>query len=151
MTAREINKRKLSKSILEMKFMKKTKEKFMKEEEDEESRNMYSNEITDRMNKNSQYIEEPSLAICENLLVGRLSYKGMNPEIERLLELEELERAAKETPRDEADVSDSEMTNYFIDTRKTGDDPGKYSKYNVNKRKRFDQRQTPLKFKKHSY
>ncbi|XP_026469895.1 M-phase phosphoprotein 6-like [Ctenocephalides felis] len=154
MTSRENHKRKLSKSILEMKFMKRTKEKFQQEQEDEEGRNMYSNEITDKMrhNKGSQYIEETSFAICEDLLIGRLSYKGMNPEIERILELEELEKAAKETPKDEADVTDKEMTKYYIDkTGQRGNNESRtYSKYNI-KRKNTEQRNTPSKFLKPNY
>lgn len=39
---------KLSKSILEMKFMKKTKERVEKEEEDAEGHAMYSKEITEK-------------------------------------------------------------------------------------------------------
>lgn len=45
------NKVKLSKSILDMKFMKRTKDKVLKEEDDAQSRAMYSNEITEKMLK----------------------------------------------------------------------------------------------------
>ena len=57
---------------------------------------------------------EPSYVPCENLIVGRLSFKGMNPEIERILELEEeAERAANRPVVNEADVSDIEMANRY--------------------------------------
>lgn len=55
---------------------------------------------------------ESSFIPCENLIEGRLSFKGMNPEIERLLELEEL---AKRKPVDrsmKADISDLEMAQF---------------------------------------
>jgi M-phase phosphoprotein-6 len=49
---------------------------------------------------------------CENLIVGRLSFHGMNPEIERILELEhESDRA--EMDINENDVSDFEMANRY--------------------------------------
>lgn len=66
-------KTKLSKGILDMKFMKRTKDKVNKEEDDATSRAMYSNEITDKMlQDSSQYIIEPSYIPCENLVEGKL-------------------------------------------------------------------------------
>lgn len=52
-----------------------------------------------------------SYAFCEELVEGRLSFQGENPELERLIELEELEKQAKQEkpPENEADVSDAEM------------------------------------------
>lgn len=112
------DKKKLSKSVLEMKFMKRTKEKILKEEDDAEGRAMYSNEITDKMlNEKSQYIIENSYVPCENLKEGRFSFHGMNPEIERLLELEEeARRLASEnalSKRMNKDVSDRQMANVY--------------------------------------
>lgn len=62
----------------------------------------------------SNYILESSFIPCENLIEGRLSFRGMNPEIERLLELEDL---AKRPPIDRSmktDVTDSEMAQYGL-------------------------------------
>ncbi|XP_054284818.1 M-phase phosphoprotein 6-like [Macrosteles quadrilineatus] len=113
MTAREMNKTKLSKGILEMKFMKRTKDKVIKELQDEEGRLMFGNQITEGMRAGmSNYILEPSFIPCEDLIDGRLSFRGMNPEIERLMELEEL---AKRKPVDRSmatDVSDVEMAKF---------------------------------------
>ncbi|XP_055903812.1 M-phase phosphoprotein 6 [Eupeodes corollae] len=103
----------LSKGILEMKFMQRTKAKVDKEIEEAEGRAMYSSEITDRMNQNSNFIIEPSFMHCEGLIEGRLSYRGMNPEIERLLELEQEEKDKKTRPQQPNDVSDKEMKAFY--------------------------------------
>lgn len=111
----------LSKSILEMKFMKRTREKVLKEEDDERSRAMYSHEITDKMKKDiCQYIMEPSYVPCENLSDGRYSFRGMNPEIERLNQLEnEAINAAKDKDVVK-DVSDADMSaSYYHTIKKT--------------------------------
>ncbi|XP_037042408.1 M-phase phosphoprotein 6 [Bradysia coprophila] len=113
-------KSRLSKSILDMKFMKRTKEKVIKEEDDAEGRAMYLSEMTDKMlTGNSQFIIEPSYVPCENLKDGRISFRGMNPEIERLLELEEQERQSKADVDVKKDVTDTEMSNYYGNVVKT--------------------------------
>lgn len=118
--ASERNKLKLSKSILDMKFMKRTKEKVLKEEDDAQSRAMYSNEITEKMKKNeSRFIIEPSYMICEDLNEGRFSFRGMNPEIERLMELEEQAKLAKIDKNVKKDVTDEDMTAYYGNVKRT--------------------------------
>lgn len=113
-------KSRLSKSILEMKFMKRTKDKVIKEEDAAEGRAMYLSEMTDKMlSGNSQFIIEPSYVPCENLKEGRVSFRGMNPEIERLLELEELELQSKTENDVKKDVTDAEMTDYYGNVVKT--------------------------------
>lgn len=97
-----------------MKFMKRTKEKVIKEEDAAEGRAMYLSEMTDKMlTKDSQFIIEPSYVPCENLTEGRISFRGMNPEIERLLELEEQERQSKLDHDVKKDVTDTEMADYY--------------------------------------
>lgn len=118
--ASDRNKIKLSKSILEMKFMKRTKEKVLKEEDDAQSRAMYSNEITEKMRKNeSPFIIETSYMICEDLNEGRFSFRGMNPEIERIMELEEQAKLAKIEPNVKKDVTDEDMTAYYGNVKRT--------------------------------
>lgn len=103
-----------------MKFMKRTKEKVIKEEDAAEGRAMYLSEMTDKMLMgNSQFIIEPSYVPCENLKEGRVSFRGMNPEIERLLELEELEKQSKADNDVKKDVTDAEMTDYYGNVVKT--------------------------------
>lgn len=114
------NKVKLSKSILDMKFMKRTKEKVLKEEDDAQSRAMYSNEITEKMLKSeSCYIIEPSYVPCEDLNDGRFSFRGMNPDIERILELEEQAKQATIDQNVKKDVTDEDMTAYYGNVKKT--------------------------------
>lgn len=110
---------KLSKTILEMKFMKRTKEKVLKEEDDAQGRAMYSNEITERMRSDCPYISEPSYIPCEDLNDGRFSFRGMNPEIERLLELEEQAKQASIDKNVSKDVSDADMATYYSGVMKT--------------------------------
>ncbi|KAL0849173.1 hypothetical protein ABMA28_013514 [Loxostege sticticalis] len=78
----------LPKSVLEMKFMRKTRERIEKELENTQGHDsLYSNIITNEMrHATGNFISESSFIFCEDLLEGRLSYKGMNPEIERLME-----------------------------------------------------------------
>ncbi|TMW53185.1 hypothetical protein DOY81_001728 [Sarcophaga bullata] len=121
MSAKNSTKPRLSKGILEMKFMQRTKAKVDKEIEAAEGRAMYSNEITDKMlNSNSNFIIEPSFVHCENLIEGRLSFRGMNPEIERLLELEREEKAAAKRQEQSTDVSTEEMAKFYHGNKKAG-------------------------------
>nr|CAH0109201.1 unnamed protein product [Daphnia galeata] len=76
----------LSKNLLEMKFMKRTKEKTEKELEDEERQEAFANEITSAMlSHGSKFLMESSYSACENLSFGRMSFKGANPEIEKIM------------------------------------------------------------------
>ncbi|XP_055530883.1 M-phase phosphoprotein 6 [Wyeomyia smithii] len=138
----KMNKVHLSKGILEMKFMSRTREKLEKEKDDAEGRALYSNEITDKMlHDSSKYIIETSYVPCEDLIEGRVSYGGMNPEIERIIELEknkdlaikiEKERAeAAEKQRMRRDVPDEEMAKFYTSVVKT-------------MKKKYDKRQTIL-------
>ncbi|XP_011210605.2 M-phase phosphoprotein 6 [Bactrocera dorsalis] len=113
MSAKKVRPR-LSKGILEMKFMQRTKAKVDKEIEEAEGREMYSQEITQKMlNSNSNYIMEPSFVHCENLIEGRLSFRGMNPEIERLLELEQADKLANTRHEQPTEVSDKDMASFY--------------------------------------
>ncbi|XP_062129314.1 M-phase phosphoprotein 6 [Drosophila sulfurigaster albostrigata] len=104
----------LSRGVLDMKFMQRTKLKVAKEDDDEQSRALYSNELNTKMlNSNSNFIIEPSYAICEGLIDGRLSFRGMNPEIERLMELEQVEKDGKSRPEQPKDVTDQEMVETY--------------------------------------
>lgn len=114
MSNKHASKPSLSKGILEMKFMQRTKAKVDKEEEAAEGRAMYSKEISEKMlNSNSNFIIEPSFVHCENLIEGRLSFRGMNPEIERLLELEREEKQASKTIEQPTDVSQEELIKLY--------------------------------------
>lgn len=51
---------------------------------------------------------EPSYVFCEKLVDGRLSFQGMNPTIEKLMEARKNAKAKVET-KQEADISDEQM------------------------------------------
>ncbi|KAF5287563.1 hypothetical protein FQA39_LY15892 [Lamprigera yunnana] len=88
---------KLSKTVLDMKFMKKTKERVEKEQDD---------------------AEEVSVTSCKDLIEGRLSFGGMNPEIEKLMG-DIYKQSSKQEKINETDVSDIEMAQNYSSTVET--------------------------------
>ncbi|XP_063704190.1 M-phase phosphoprotein 6 [Culicoides brevitarsis] len=132
--------KKLSKSVLQMKFMKRTREKVEQEEEEEQGRAMYSSEITEKMlHGNSNIFIEPSYVICEGLIeCGRFSFGGMDKDIERLMELEAQAKLAlkEEDTREKQkemtkDVNDEDMIKYYNSLMDTVG-----NKFNKHKRRR---------------
>ncbi|XP_017787002.1 PREDICTED: M-phase phosphoprotein 6 [Nicrophorus vespilloides] len=110
---------KLSKSVLDMKFMKKTKDRVEKEADDAEGNAMYSSEITEDMKKSGTIFVNTSIMNCRNLIEGRLSFGGMNPDIEKIMSdtyVKQLEDAEKQN---EKDVSDQEMAEGYSTLNKT--------------------------------
>ncbi|KAH0564648.1 M-phase phosphoprotein 6 [Cotesia glomerata] len=104
----------LSKSILQMKFMKRTKEKVDKEKFQMEGEEYFENQLTTKMKKESgKYVMESSYVFCEQLVDGRLSFRGMNPEIEKLMEQENNLKNLKEEIKRETEVSDEQMAKRF--------------------------------------
>ncbi|EPQ07447.1 M-phase phosphoprotein 6 [Myotis brandtii] len=64
--------------------------------------------------KESFIIEEQSFLFCEDLLYGRMSYRGFNPEIEKLvLQVNAKNKAEVEDETVELDVSDEEMARRY--------------------------------------
>ncbi|CAG9826303.1 unnamed protein product [Diabrotica balteata] len=122
----------LSRAILEMKFMKKTKEKVEKEIDDEEGRSMYSNEITDEMRKSGNLVfVSTSIVNCKNLIDGRLSFGGKNPDIEKLMASNYTKLLEEQEQKKEKDVSDADMAKGYSTLVKT---IGK--KFNKDKKKK---------------
>lgn len=91
-----------------MKFMKKTRERIEKEMENtQDHSSLYSNIITNEMRSASgNFISESSFIFCDTMVEGRLSFKGMNPEIERLMELENADKNEQPSSEMVKDVSD---------------------------------------------
>lgn len=105
---------KLSRAILDMKFMKKSKIRVEQEEEAAEGQAMYSNEITEEMRKGGKYkIVEVSMNTCSDLIEGRLSFGGMNAKVERLMSTEYAKRHEIVEKQKEKDVSDFEMAKRY--------------------------------------
>ncbi|XP_032674819.1 M-phase phosphoprotein 6 [Odontomachus brunneus] len=100
----------LSKNILQMKFMQRTKEKVEKQQFQEEGEIYFGNQITERMKKESEkFVIEPSYVFCENLVNGRMSFQGMNPVIEKYMELMQNKEKIMEEEL-QTEVSDEQMT-----------------------------------------
>ena len=74
---RRPGKKKLSKNLLEMKFMKRTKEKTEKMDEEEVRARMFDGEVNGAMRDGAtRIIVEPSYVNIENLRFGRMAFKG---------------------------------------------------------------------------
>ncbi|XP_013772817.1 M-phase phosphoprotein 6-like [Limulus polyphemus] len=112
MTMEPREKVKLSKHVLDMKFMKRSKEKVQKETEEEERKSILENHVIHDLKKEGKkFIMEPSFGPCEELVSGRMSFKGMNPEIERIMAEREL--AANPNQHKMDGISDKEMTERY--------------------------------------
>ncbi|KAK7872471.1 hypothetical protein R5R35_014264 [Gryllus longicercus] len=112
MNRHDAEKKKLSKGLLEMKFMKRSKEKAEKELEAEETESLFA--IPSKMKQGTKYIIEPSYIPCEDLIVGRLSFNGMNPEIELIMQKEAgIVQEEPEIKEEEADVTEEEMARHY--------------------------------------
>ena len=117
---RSSGKKKLSKNVLEMKFMKRTKEKTEIDAENEERQAMFANSITAAMkHQGSRFITEPSYVNIENLNFGRLAFNGMNPEIEKMAEDDRAQKEGAESEKREKDVQDEEMLEYYSNVSNT--------------------------------
>ncbi|XP_026519419.1 M-phase phosphoprotein 6-like [Terrapene carolina triunguis] len=93
-----------------------TKKQLEEEEKKIISEEHWYLDLPELKEKESFIIEERSFMPCEDLLYGRMSFKGFNPEIEKLMiqmnsryKKEEIE--ADDTA--EADVSDEEMARRY--------------------------------------
>lgn len=105
-----------------MKFMQRAKEnedKKRKVSEGEEEQ-VFDKEIMDLCRREcDRYLSTESFALCMDLRYGRMSFKGMNPEVEKLMKEKESERARKsgqvkpeleeEEEEEPADVSEQEL------------------------------------------
>lgn len=74
----------LSKNVLSMKFMQRTKEKIEEKQEVETLIGKVGDDCKDRP-EIDVWKTEDSYVPCQNLLFGRMSFRGFNPEIERLM------------------------------------------------------------------
>lgn len=110
---------KLSKNLLRMKFMQRGMDAETKKQLEEDEKRIISDEhwyldLPELKAKENLIIEEKSLVPCEDLRFGRISFKGFNPEVEKLMVLmnpkEETETENEEDlSRMKTDVTDEEM------------------------------------------
>ncbi|XP_034443041.1 M-phase phosphoprotein 6 [Hippoglossus hippoglossus] len=110
---------KLSKNLLRMKFMQRGLDAETKKQLEEDERRIISDEhwyldLPELKAKENLIIEEKSFVPCEDLTFGRLSFRGFNPEVEKLMTLmnprdEGKAEEEEETSRMPTDVTDEEM------------------------------------------
>ncbi|KFM59940.1 M-phase phosphoprotein 6, partial [Stegodyphus mimosarum] len=106
------SKAKLSSNVLQMKFMKKSKEKCEKEAEEERRKIMFENEFSDTLIREGNLCRmESSFIPCLQLLNGRFSFRGVNPEIEKLMEENEMKDMEKLKKMD--GISNQEMAQRY--------------------------------------
>nr|XP_013009147.1 M-phase phosphoprotein 6-like [Cavia porcellus] len=114
-------KTKLSKNLLRMKFMQRGLDSETKKQLEEEEKKIISEEywyldLPELKEKESFIIEEQSFLLCEDLLYGRMSFRGFNPEVEKLMLQMNAKNKAEEEEEDETvevDVSDEEMARRY--------------------------------------
>ncbi|KAI5626962.1 M-phase phosphoprotein 6, partial [Silurus asotus] len=111
---------KLSKNLLRMKFMQRGLDADVKKQLEEEEKRIISDEhwyldLPELKAKESYIIEERSYVPCEDLVYGRMSFKGFNSEVEKLMVLmnapkeEEDEEEEKDITRMDTDITDEDM------------------------------------------
>ncbi|XP_040838241.1 M-phase phosphoprotein 6 isoform X1 [Ochotona curzoniae] len=113
-------KTKLSKNLLRMKFMQRGLDLETKKQLEEEEKKIISEEhwyldLPELKEKESYIIEEQSFLSCEDLLYGRMSFRGFNPEVEKLMLQMNAKNTAEEVEDEtvELDVSDEEMARRY--------------------------------------
>ncbi|XP_018496915.1 M-phase phosphoprotein 6 isoform X2 [Galendromus occidentalis] len=133
----------LSKNVLEMKFMKRTKEKYEKDLFEAEQKALFSTSVTQEMEnkraKKKRFIQENSFVPCADLVSGRMSFKGRNPWIE-----DEREQPSGEDRGSMGGIQDEEFAERYSSTVDT------MSKKFLRKRDRPNDEASPKnkKFKK---
>ncbi|KAH0956171.1 hypothetical protein HN011_002540 [Eciton burchellii] len=111
-----------------MKFMSKSRDKIEKKQFEKEGEEYFGNLFKSHLKKTTaKFVMEPSYVFCENLVNGRLSFRGMNPEIEKLMEARMKDIQDQIEAKKETDVSDEQMA---IQWQKM------QAKFNVTKKKR---------------
>ncbi|KAL6474221.1 hypothetical protein MHYP_G00177820 [Metynnis hypsauchen] len=108
---------KLSKNLLRMKFMQRGLDAEVKKQLEEEEKRIISDEhwyldLPELKAKESYIVEERSYIPCEDLVYGRMSFKGFNPEVEKLMVLMNVpkERDEKEEQEDDMTRMDTDIT-----------------------------------------
>ncbi|XP_051548379.1 M-phase phosphoprotein 6 [Myxocyprinus asiaticus] len=103
----------LSKNLLRMKFMQRGLDAETRKQLDEEEKRIISDEhwfldLPELKAKENYIIEERSYVPCEDLVYGRMSFRGFNPEVEKLMVL-------MNAPKDDEDEDDNGMSRMETD------------------------------------
>lgn len=103
----------MSKNLLQMKFMQRAKADAEKEKAEQSSSNVQDADLLELCRKEGdRYLTTNSFLYCANLRYGRMSYKGMNPEIEKLMELKDPKNdRTSSANNDNDDITEVEFSN----------------------------------------
>ncbi|KAJ1084309.1 hypothetical protein NDU88_004461 [Pleurodeles waltl] len=114
---------KLSKNLLRMKFMQRGLDPETRKQLEEDEKKIICDEhwyldLPELKEKENAIVEERSFVPCEDLLYGRMSFKGFNPEVEKLMiQMNSAVPADEEEDgkigKMEADISDEEMARRY--------------------------------------
>ncbi|UXI20339.1 putative ATP-dependent RNA helicase DDX52 [Sarcoptes scabiei] len=129
----------LSKNLLQMKFMQKSRDRYEAETNESTQKNCITDQNVSSIRQDlidlcriegDRYLATSSFIICENLRYGRMSFKGMNPEIEQLMRNKNLQENDSQNKNDDdedlsdqerkyqTDISDIEMSKVFKKRKK---------------------------------
>lgn len=110
----------LSKNVLQMKFMQRSVLRIEKDQNEEEKQKDIDEEhwvldLPEYQKKESQYLADQSYLFCEQLMFGRQSFQGFNPEIEKLMKAHIDDQVTKKTEETEQQnsVSDKDMATRY--------------------------------------
>ncbi|XP_072286124.1 M-phase phosphoprotein 6 isoform X2 [Pyxicephalus adspersus] len=112
---------KLSKNLLRMKFMQRSLDPETKKQLEEDEKKIISDEhwfldLPELKEKENYILEERSFRTCEDFLFGRMSFKGFNTDVEKLMAQMNSRTTTEEELVEgemEADVSDEEMARRY--------------------------------------
>ncbi|KAL4234123.1 M-phase phosphoprotein 6 [Mactra antiquata] len=110
----------LSNNVLQMKFMKRSALRIEKEKSAEERKQIIDDEhwvldLPPVNKKEDKYILEPSYERCLDMVYGRMSFQQCNPEVEKLMKINNNRLGLEEAERKEAEnsVDDEEMARRY--------------------------------------
>ncbi|XP_041964857.1 M-phase phosphoprotein 6 [Alosa sapidissima] len=112
---------KLSKNVLRMKFMQRSLDPDAKKQLEEDEKRVISDEhwfldLPELMANEHVLLMEKSVVSCENLVFGRISLKGFNPEIEKLMTVRSQNvNDEEEMSKMDTDITDEEMATRYAD------------------------------------
>lgn len=117
-----------------MKFMKRTKDKVEKQQFEEEGEEYFGKHTLHMKEASGKFLMEPSYVFCEKLIDGRLSFQGMNPIIEKLMEAKKNAKRAQVETKQEVDVSDEQMAVQWQKMRTKFDIMSRKTQYKANRK-----------------
>ncbi|BFZ19236.1 hypothetical protein BsWGS_22275 [Bradybaena similaris] len=110
----------LSKNVLQMKFMQRSVLRLEREQNEEDKQKIIDDEhwVLDHpeyKSKESKFLKDQSYITCEQLMLGRQSFQGFNPEIEKLMKTQLNEQELKKIDANEKQnsIGDKEMASRY--------------------------------------